>query len=116
MARGQHSFLARNNSFRENFNLQCNAPSSNPTGAMGDRAHFSRPYMESDYDDDEGGKRKKKIMRMSCNRLLQPVAHKCPELFAVSGSHKFAFPTLEMASTYFAVLLKWLEKKFLRNP
>ena len=81
MARGQHSFLARNNSFRENFNLHC---SSNPTGAMGDRAHFSRPYMESGYDDDEGGKRKeKKIRMMSSNRLLQPVAHKCQELFAV---------------------------------
>ena len=32
---------------------------------MGDRAHFSRPYMESDYDDDEGGKRKEKIRMMS---------------------------------------------------
>ena len=73
MARGQHSFLARNNSFRENFNLHC---SSNPTGAMGDRAHFSRPYMESGYDDDEGGKRKEKKIRMmsSGSRPLQNAA------------------------------------------
>ena len=97
----------------------CNAPSSNPTGAMGDRAHFSRPYMESGYDDDEGGKRKKKIrMMMSGSRPLQNAAGRA-QMSRVSsrrGSHIFTFSTQEKASTYFAVLLKWLEKKFLRNP
>ena len=104
MARGQHSFLARNNSFRENFNLQS---SSNPTGAMGDRAHFSRPYMESGYDDDEGGKRKEKKIRMMMSGK-QAVAKRSRSrgVGCRRGSHIFAF----------SALLKWLEEKFLRNP
>ena len=90
----------------------------NPTGAMGDRAHFSRPYMESDYDDDEGGKRKKKKkirMMMSGSRPLQNAAGRA-QMSGVSCRHIFAFSTLQKASTYFAVPLKWLEKKFLQNP
>ena len=62
--------------------------------------------MESGYDDDEGGKRKeKKIRMMSSNRLLQPVAHKCPELFAVGGSH-----ILNCGEGKFAVPLKCLPR------
>ena len=60
----------------------CNAhPIRLSSGAMGDRAHFSRPYMESGYDD-EGGKRKKKMMMMSASRCkTQSVVHKCAVLF-----------------------------------